>query len=68
MRALFADTKAGSKAREIILRGVWPVALGDMTTKASQEGAARLLSMCTMKAGANRLQHTDYLTAITPDE
>jgi hypothetical protein len=43
MRALFADSKAGSKTREIILRGVWPIALGEMTTKASQEGAARLV-------------------------
>ncbi len=39
-----------------------------MTTKASQEGAARLVSMCTMKVGTNRLQHTDYLATITPDE
>ncbi len=68
MRALFADSKAGMKAREIILRGIWPLALSEMTTKASQEGAGRLVSMCTMKVGANRLQHTDYLATITPDE
>ncbi len=68
MRALFAYSKAGMKAREIILRGVWPLALGEMTTKASQEGAARLVSMCTIKLRANGLQHTDYLATITPDE
>ena len=69
MRALFADSKAGSKARDIILRGVWPLALGEMTTKAAQAGAARLISMCSMKVGANRLQHdTDYLSTIIPDE
>ena len=41
MRALSSDSHAGGRAREIILQGVWPEALGDMVSpvaKTSEPG------------------------------
>ena len=69
MRALFSDSYAGALAREQILQpGVWPRQLGPMCSVAAQKGRARLMEMCQLKEGADRIVHDDCLREITVEE
>ena len=69
MRALFSDSYAGALDREQILQpGVWPRQLGPMISKEAQIGRARLMEMCQLKEGADRIVHDDYLREITLEE
>ncbi len=69
MRALFSDSHAGAKVREeILVSGAWPPSLGPMLSPAARKGRERLMAMCQLKAGAEHIDHEDYLNEITPEE